>query len=48
MFVAHLSGSLQQEFGMPSSLEFEDSWHQDDGAVCHHMKTVDPSKRNLT
>jgi hypothetical protein len=45
IFVAHLSGSLSRKFGMHNSLEFEDSWHQDDGAVCQHMKTVDPSKQ---
>jgi len=47
LFVAHLSGSLSHAFGTGSLLEFEGSWHQGGDAVCHHMKTVDPTKQRI-
>jgi hypothetical protein len=45
LLVAHLSGSWSHVFGTGSLLEFEGSWPQDGGAVCHHMKIVDPVKQ---
>jgi len=48
LFVAHLSGSLSHVFGMGNLLEFGGSWRQGGDAVCHHMKTVDPTKQRST
>jgi len=48
LFVARLSGSLSHAFGTGSLLEFEGSWRQGGDAVCHHMKTVDPTKQRFT